>query len=389
MVKIVDQLNEIGLEFVELDRLFRPENRRLRRLVFYSERDIYYRYYEAFIDEILAASPDIEICYISSHRHDPIFQSSHQRVKPYYIKYLLPTALARLDSKVIVMTAPDLNRGSIKRAPDPVTHVYIFHAISSTHKIYNLGAFDHYDSLLCVAKYQIDEIRKTEEVYGLKRKHLIECGYPLLEHIYRGFSNFKSNTFTSGTPKKTCLIAPTWGASSIMETCIEGLIDSFVGSDYTVWIKPHPESFKRNPTKLTALTRSVAKTKNIKFMENISSLDCLWQTDILITDHSSIAFEYSLGTERPTLFIDTPVRIDNPDWQKIDIEPVEQTYRDRLGVRLSPKQLNETIKTCEDLIKHKQEFQKRIPELRNRLVANWQESAKIGATYILELCAKP
>jgi YidC/Oxa1 family membrane protein insertase len=384
MTKLIDSIQDMSFEFKELERLLKPENQKLRRLVFYSDRDIYYRYYEGFIDYIVANS-DFDICYVSSHREDPIFQTTSSRIKPFYLKHLLPTAFARLDSKVLVLTATDLGQGAnIKRTPSPVSHVYVFHAISSTHCNYNLGAFDNYDSVLCVAKYQIDELRKTESVYGLKPKELIECGYPLLEGLYRDFSERYSNQDQS--ERKLCLVAPTWGTSSIMETCIEQLIDAFSQSEFQVLLRPHPEFAKRHRKRMGVIQELANKTSNVQLQTKLSTLDCLFQADVLITDHSSIAFEYALSTKRPVLFVDTKPRIDNPQWQKIGIEPVEARYRERLGQSVSPDRLEEAPQMCQQLIQDRARFQADLEELRPELVANWQKSAQIGGDHILRLC---
>ncbi|OYV26964.1 MAG: hypothetical protein B7W98_02820, partial [Parcubacteria group bacterium 20-58-5] len=158
---LINQAKDTAFEFSELERLMSLD-KAARRLVIYGESEIQYRYYEDYIDYLLANS-DYDICYISSHRQDPIFADKRSRLKTFYSKNLLATLFSRLDSKVLVIANPDLNNGPIKRAPAPVHHVYAFRGIASVHQAYRLHAFDHYDSLLTVQQYQVDEIRKTEE----------------------------------------------------------------------------------------------------------------------------------------------------------------------------------------------------------------------------------
>ncbi len=47
----------------------------------------------------------------------------------------------------------------------------------------NKGAFDHFDTILCVGQPQIDELRETEKIYKLKEKKLIPCGYGLIDQL--------------------------------------------------------------------------------------------------------------------------------------------------------------------------------------------------------------
>jgi YidC/Oxa1 family membrane protein insertase len=369
-------------EFRDMERLFAQDDNSMRKLVFYSERDIFYRYYEGYIESILASS-DLDICYISSDPHDPIFRTDNKRIKPFYIRNLLSAVFSRLDCKALIMTAPDLNSGSIKRAPSPVHHVYVFHAISSIHQAYRLGAFDHYDTVFCVGPYQVDELRKTEELYSLKKKNLLLTGYPLLEKIYEEHQSRKS---TSRSERALCLIAPTWGPSSIMEHCLDGLIDALAGSDLNVWIRPHPEFVKREPRRLQAIESRIAKCDNIKLQLSLGTFELLHQADVLVTEHSGISMEYALGTERPVIFIETPLRVDNPEWAKLDMVPVENACRSQLGVCV---QLSEVSRIA-DIIKAAQaktdDYRKLMPALRDKLVSNWQNSSPFGANYIIDLC---
>lgn len=55
----------------------------------------------------------------------------------------------------------------------------------------------------------------------------------------------------------------------------------------------------------------------------------------MITDWSGIAYEYAYTTCKPVLFIDTPMKIMNPEYKKIGIEPLNIWMRYESGVYLS------------------------------------------------------
>jgi YidC/Oxa1 family membrane protein insertase len=377
-------------EFAEMERLFLPEHKNLRQLVFYAERDIYLRYYEDYIQYILTNS-DLDICYLSSDPNDPVFASANPRIKPFFIKNLLSAVFSRLDSKVLVMTSPDIDKGSIKRAPYPVHHVYAFHGISSIHQGYRKGALDNYDSLLCIAPYQIAELRKMEEIYGLPKKNLILTGYPLVERIYRDHQIYKASRANQPASVPICLVAPTWdpaGRASIMDCCIYELLEPLSKTEYEVWLRPHPEFVKRNQKTVDAVRRAIGKYPNIKLSLELSSMQCLHEADILVTDHSTIAVDYVLGTERPVLYIDTPTRVDNEDCSKLGMEPVENILRQDLGTCLALTEIGDVGKSLASLLASKEEFKKGVASLRNQLVANWQQADRIGGQYIIDLCKK-
>src|SRR5271155_5024217 len=129
---IMENARQTAHEISEMERLFSAENKQLREIVVYAERDISWQYYVDFIEYILAHS-DKRICYLSSDLNDPIFKTAESRIQPFFIKNTLSAVFEKLDARVLIMTTPDLNKGAVKRAPHPVQHVYAFHGISSIH----------------------------------------------------------------------------------------------------------------------------------------------------------------------------------------------------------------------------------------------------------------
>lgn len=378
-------IKDLFFEFAELERFLSEENKEARRLVFYSEGDIYYRYFEDYIESILSGS-NLQISYLTSSRSDPLFSLGNERVRPFYIKNLLNAAFSRLDSKVLVMTAPDLNNCAVRRAPDPVHHIYVFHGISSVHQMYRTGAFDHYDSIFCIAPYQVKELRMLEEMNKLKAKNLIETGYPLAERLHRQHLQFLSERPAAAAP--VCLIAPTWGPSSIMEHCIYELLESLEETDFEVWIRPHPQYLRQKSKELAELKKFLASRAKLILKPPDSTLDAIHQADLLVTDYSGIAYEYALSTERSVIFIDTPQRIDNPDAGRLGLEPVENYYRNKLGARVKLTEIGKIAEIAEQLYGQRREFKSSIQELRGRLLSNWGSSAEIGAAYIIDLLSK-
>lgn len=381
---IISKLNQTKREFSEFERLFSEESKELRRLVFYGESAIQYRYYEDYIEHILKHS-DLEICYLASSPDDPIF-NSNGRVKPFFINNLLGKTLQMLDSRALVISNPDLGKGAFQRAPAPVHHIYAFRGIASVHKGYRLGAFDNYDSMLCVGSYQLAEFRKMEELYKTPKKELVLTGYPLVERIYREHQIYLAKSEQSQNRKPICLLAPSWdpiGSASILEICVEEVIKELAEGEFEVWIRPHPEFVKRFPKRMEAVKNMAALTSNITLKMNLASMDVLHRADILITDHSSISMDYVLGTERPVVFINTPLRVDNPQWQRLDLPAVENVYRSDMGAALELNELNKLGKTVENLLSGSENFAARLPALRDNLVANWQHAAQVGGDYII------
>lgn len=370
----------------DFNRFFDESNRQARTLVFYSEKGIYLRYYEGLIQEILNKS-DLEISYLTADIDDPIYQYENNRIKPFFIRNFEASLFPKLDSKVVVMTLPDLNRFYIKKTTNPdVNHIYVFHAIGSTHLQYNFGAFDHYDTIFCVGPHQETEIRKTEALYGLNPKQLIAYGYPYLEQVYLEHQKFLKDKPQIENSKKKILIAPTWGKNCLLETCINQLIKVLQKTDYEIYIRPHPEFVKRRGKIVNRIKKQVENIVNIHLELDLVSGINVHNADMLITDWSGIAFEFAFGTERPVLFINTPLKIDNPKYQELSIEPLEIFARNKIGLAVNLDQIDQVEQILTSFNADFQKYHDQIIDFRNRYIYNWMKSAPIGAEHIIKLC---
>jgi YidC/Oxa1 family membrane protein insertase len=113
--------------------------------------------------------------------------------------------------------------------------------------------------------------------------------------------------------------------------------------------------------------------------------DSIMRSSLLITDWSAMALEYSLGLEKPVLFIDVPRRIRNPNWRELGIEPVESTIREQVGEIVSPDSLDEAPAAIERLIGDPGRFRARMRELRETMVFRLGRSIPDGAAEIARI----
>ena len=286
--------------------------------------------------------------------------------------------------EVFLMTLMELNQYHIKRSIYPVHYVYVFHAMASTHMMCKAGAYDYYDSLLCVGPHQIAEIRKYEELYGVPRKQLIKAGYYRLERIYSAYRKYVANA--PGVPQKlTILIAPSWGPKNVLESCGESLVELLLNNGYDVIVRPHPETIRRSRQLIDALANRFGRHQNFTLEESVATDDSLIESDILICDCSGVALEYAFGTERPVLFLDVPYKIQNKNYKELNIEPLELLVRSEIGIVVSPERLESIPEVIMKLIDKQMEYKKKIIQLREKYVYNCGESSRIGAEHVIGL----
>ena len=112
------------------------------------------------------------------------------------------------------------------------------------------------------------------------------------------------------------------------------------------------------------------------------------EADLLITDWSDIGCEYAFTTLRPVLYINTPMKVMNPEWQKIDYPPLNITLRDQIGKNLDVDQLDQTVAVAEYLLQNADEYRQKIDELAHTYIYNLGSSAEMGARYIMKTIQK-
>ena len=294
-----------------------------------------------------------------------------------YIIFFLKSVFDKIDAKCFVFTMPDLNTYHLKKSKDTKEYIYLFHAFSSTHLQYNNAAFDAYDTVFCVGPHHVKEIEARENLYQLLHKKLLPIGYPRMDIVYQRFQSYQKQF-----EQKTILIAPTWSMASLFENGIYPLLEVLAQTSYRVIVRPHPEFLKRRKTLANSLKNYISTVQNFIWEDQLLHEDSLYEADLLITDRSGIAFEYAFGTERPVLFIDTPLKEHNKKWKDLDIEPIELQLRNKIGVSIGLNDFSKVLKIIEDLIKNANNWRTALKLMRNKHVFHWSCSAKEGAAYI-------
>lgn len=370
-------------EFRDLFHFFWKTPKEEKRIVFYAEHGGYFPYFEGIIDVLITQHKQM-LCYVTSDPDDPILRNDEPLIKPFYINKLLGSFMTLVDCRVFVITLTDLNQFHLKRSNHPVHYLYVFHSMVSTHMMYRQGAFDYYDSILCVGPHHINEIQKYEEDKRLPKKQLINAGYYRLERIYQAYQQFSSNELTSKTTK-TILIAPSWGENNVLKSYGELLVDLLLNENYEVIVRPHPETVRRDPELLSLLKKRFGTNSNFILETSVATDDSILRSDVLVCDLSGIALEYSFGTERPVIFVDGPIKIKNDQFKELEIEPLELSLRSVIGIIVSPENIENVPSLVKELIVNKRTYREKIVECRNQHVSNFGNSAEIGAQYISEL----
>lgn len=212
-------------------------------------------------------------------------------------------------------------------------YVYLFHSLVSPNEVYSKKSFSGFDYI-----FSPNEITTNQLSYLTnKQTEIFTTGYPLLTNNYYFQEELKSE-------KKNILIAPSWGKFNIFQNLdlLKDLLNIFE-KEYEVHLRPHP----MDPLNLNSIDSF--NNVNIDFNKDMKSL---YYYDFLITDWSGIGIEYSILTNRKTLYLNTPKksrrRVSFIE-KKLDL--IEDEIRKTAGIEIQVDNLNHINKFLESDIK--------------------------------------
>ena len=353
-----------------------------KKLVFYSESNGFYKYYKGIIEYILE-NTNLTIHYITSDYNDQIFKlaKTEKHIKPYYIEEKkLITLMMKMDADVVVMTMPDINNYHIKRSyiRKNTEYIYLPHGIDSPNLTMRKGSMNNYDSVFVTGKHQREECEKTNKIYNLQNRKIVNWGYSLLDDMISGYKKSKKKP----SKEKTIMIAPSWQKDNIIDLCLSKILDSLKGENYKVIVRPHPQQVRHMKDAFEKMKEKYSGT-NIEIQTDFSKTNSVFNADLLITDWSSIGYEYAFTTEKPVISIDTPMKIMNPEYKKIKVEPFNIWARKQIGEVVKVKDVNNINSVVKKMLKDPKKYQKKISALKKDSVYNLGNSAEVGAEYII------
>lgn len=412
-----------------------------KHLVFYSESNGFYKYYAGTIQYILDHT-DIPLHYITSDPDDNIFEMAKEndQIKPYYIdSQKLITLMMRMDADVVVMTMPDLETFQIKRSyvRKDVEYIYIPHCTNSLNLTMRKGCVDYFDAILATGKHQSEEFEKMQELHHIENQTIVHAGYPLLDDLYNDYqemlkkhgmleettessndekdeentkqeeistisdvnedkeqeeistttdtneNNEPEEVTTVVESKKTVLIAPSWQKDNIVDSCLDDILDGLKDKDFNIIVRPHPQHVRHQPEKMEYLKDKYKENTNITIQTDFSSNETIYMADAIITDWSGIAYEYAFTTLKPVLFIDTPMKIMNPDYEELGIVPFNIWLREKIGGVVKLDEIETVPERIQELLDNPQKYNEQIKKYRDEYDYNFLHSGEASARYII------
>jgi hypothetical protein len=210
--------------------------------------------------------------------------------------------------------------------------VHMPHSIASLHMIYPSGSFDGYDVLLEAGPQHGREFLALAKTRGLTDRRVLAAGYGKLDVLA---DMARQDKPAQNAPPKV-LIAPSWGPDNLLDRCGLALAEQLAAQDFDVVVRPHPLFFLERSPVLEGL-RALAESQPRVTLESPFDGDkAIFDADVLVGDYSGTSFEFAALRRRPVVSVDVGLKIANPDWASLGLDPVEVALRAELGPVVAP-----------------------------------------------------
>ena len=297
--------------------------------VIYAESARYWTVFKPIVDEF--EDRGIDVLYYTATEDDPFFSEGYKHITGEVIGEgnKAFTRLNFLEADVCLMTTPGLDVYQLKRSRGVKHYSHILHAVSDATS-YRLFGLDYYDSVLLSGEYQKAHIRLLEEQRGIEKKDLQVVGCPYLDTMQGKIDLLD----IPSTENFTVLVAPSWGSNGILSKYGEKLLDPLVATDFTVIVRPHPQSLTSEKDTVERLQKRYQDTTSLEWDFSRENLTSLSRANIMISDFSGVIFDYSFLFDRPFLYVNSDFDDRPYDAGEIEEKPWKVRILPEIGTEL-------------------------------------------------------
>lgn len=349
-------------------------------LVIFSEGKSYWGTFRPIVNELIKRK--IHFRYISLDLHDPALTIANEYMhSQLYLKGEWSFyKLASIKTPVMLSTTPNIGSQGypMRKSPDVQKLVHVFHAVSDTSH-YRLGALDFYDSVIMVGPHQEETLRKIESIRQIQEKELVALGLPYLDDLY---AHMPQHETTETADKKTILVAPSWGKKGCFSEYGVGFVKDLVAAGFEIIIRLHPQSYTYEPNNVAAWQMQLMECENVIWDKALFAHDVMDKSDVLISDTSSVRFDYAFLYSKPVITLD--IHRDNQD--EFESRYQETTWSERSAPLIGEIVKAEGIQDLTGVVHRVLDAQTAsgIDEFRNKTIMNFGESAPHIVDYLLD-----
>lgn len=291
--------------FYRLIRKGRASEEVVPTIAIFSEGKNYWGTFKDIVGELLARK--VHFAYYTMDLHDPalLIDSEYMHARLYdKNKATSYHRLSTIKADVLLATSPNIGTSGypIQRSPDVKKLVHVFHAFADI-SAYHLGSLDNYDVVLTVGPHQEKYIREVEKARGVKSKEIIPAGLPYFDAQY---NEMKAKGEGERRNLPIILVAPSWGAKGLLREYGTSFILDLARAGFDIIVRPHPQSYIAEPDFIARCREETSVCSNVVWDAETIGTESMQKSALLISDTSSIRFDYAFLYEKPVITLDIP-----------------------------------------------------------------------------------
>ena len=349
--------------------------------VIFSDNKRYWNVFKPICDEFEKRGIAESVYYWTASPDDPALNEHYEHVKCEFIGEG-NHAFARLnmmDAGICLSTTPGLDVYQWKRSKGCRFYAHIMHSLGDGTG-YRMFGLDFFDAVMLCSDYARSKLVELEDLRGLPAKELPIVGCTYMDEMQKRYDHMQH---AERPDFRTVLLAPSWGKESILSTFGERLIDALLHTNFHIIIRPHPQSMSSEKEQMEKLMNEYPDSDRLEWNFDLDNYAVLDRSDILISDYSSVIFDYTLIFNRPILFMERT--IDNSAYDSAWLEEPMfiPAICPKLGMPIREEDLEDLQPLIENTITSKI-FENNRSEVRDMIWQNIGNCAEASVDYLIK-----
>ena len=350
-------------------------------LVFQSEGGKYWQVFQPVLKAL--DKYDIKYGFVTPDKNDPVFTSGLKNVVAVCPGKELMTLsyMNRIKAKIVVSTTPQLDVYMLKWSKHVGKYVHLFHAPADI-GMYEMYAFDNYDTLLCTGAYQKEAIRSIEKNRHEKAKELLDTGCTYYDYMIEELKKL---------PQKqdeglTVLYAPAWGERSSVVKYGTAVIDRLAEAGIRVIFRPHPQMYVSDKETIAAVESKIKGNSLIELDRARTAAACMARSHAMVTDISGVIFDYALLFEKPIFLVNAEYNLGGYDVIDIDGGKVWDLDKSREITRIiKPEEIQSLASIVKSEMGNSDAYRDKIRKIKNEELYNFGHAGETAAEQLVEM----
>ena len=350
-------------------------------LVFQSEGGKYWQVFQPVLKAL--DKYDIKYGFVTPDKNDPVFTSGLKNVVAVCPGKELMTLsyMNRIRARIVVSTTPQLDVYMLKRSKHVGKYVHLFHAPADI-GMYEMYAFDNYDTLLCTGPYQKEAIRSIEKNRHEKAKELLDTGCTYYDYMLEELKKL---------PQKpdeglTVLYAPAWGERSSVVKYGTAVIDRLAEAGIRVIFRPHPQMYVSDKETIAAVEEKIKGNSLIELDRNRTAAASMARSHAMVTDISGVIFDYALLFEKPIFLVNAEYNLGGYDVIDIDSGRVWDLDKSREITRIiKPEEIQSLATIVKAEMGNADAYRGKIQKIKNGEIYNYGHAGEVAAEELVEM----